>query len=105
MSARSAGCSETENGQEQGELRAAANKATMFQPVCCRGQPIHDGKEYAEQRGNVLWGLDRDMPLRFSHENPDIKALYAEYLGKPLSERSHHLLHTDINGWDMPKQS
>ncbi len=68
------------------------------------GQPIHDGKEYAEQRGNVLWGLDRDMPLRFSHENPDIKTLYAEYFGKPLSERSHHLLHTDINGWDMPKQ-
>ncbi len=33
MSARCAGCSETENGQEQGELRAAANKATMFQPV------------------------------------------------------------------------
>ena len=32
MSARCAGCSETENGQEQGELRAAANKATMFQP-------------------------------------------------------------------------
>ena len=33
LSARCAGCSETENGQEQGELRAAANKATMFQPV------------------------------------------------------------------------
>ena len=35
LSARCAGNSETENGQEQGELRAAANKATMFQPVCC----------------------------------------------------------------------
>ena len=33
MSARCAGNSETENGQEQGELRAVANKATMFQPV------------------------------------------------------------------------
>ncbi len=33
MSESCAGCSETENGQEQGELRAAANKATMFQPV------------------------------------------------------------------------
>jgi hypothetical protein len=32
LSARCAGNSETENGQEQGELRAAANKATMFQP-------------------------------------------------------------------------
>ena len=34
MSARCAGNSETENGQEQGELRAAVDKATMFQPVC-----------------------------------------------------------------------
>ena len=40
MSARCAGCSETENGQEQGELRAAANKATMFQPEwpCVAGE-------------------------------------------------------------------
>ena len=30
------------------------------------------------------------------------KYLYKEYLGKPLSEKSHHLLHTDHHGWDMP---
>ena len=68
------------------------------------GQPIHDGEECAEARGNVLWRLDHKMPLRFSHENPDVQALYKEYLGKPLSERSHHLLHTDIDGWQMPKE-
>ena len=68
------------------------------------GQPIHDGEECAEARGNVLWRLDYKMPLRFSHENPDVQALYKEYLGKPLSERSHHLLHTDIDGWQMPKE-
>ena len=67
------------------------------------GQPIHDGIECAEARGNVLWRLDHKMPLRFSHENPDVQALYKEYLGKPLSERSHHLLHTDIDGWQMPQ--
>ena len=68
------------------------------------GQPIHDGEECAERRGNVLWSLDRKTAIRFSHENPDVQALYAEYLGKPLSERSHHLLHTDIDGWQMPQK-
>ena len=68
------------------------------------GQPIHDGEECAEARGNVLWRLDHKMPLRFSHENPDVQALYKEYLGKPLSDRSHHLLHTDIEAWQMPQE-
>ena len=68
------------------------------------GQPIHDGEECAEARGNVLWRLDHKMHLRFSHENPDVQALYKEYLGKPLSERSHHLLHTDIEAWQMPQE-
>ena len=67
------------------------------------GQPIHDGVECAEQRGNVLWGLDKTSVLRFSHENPDVQALYTEFLEKPLSKRSHHLLHTDIDAWQMPQ--
>ena len=67
------------------------------------GQPIHDGEECAEARGNVLWGLDKKSALRFSHENPDVQALYTEFLGKPLSECSHHLLHTDIDAWQMPQ--
>ena len=67
------------------------------------GQPIHDGVECAEQRGNVLWGLDKTSALRFSHENPDVQALYTEFLEKPLSKRSHHLLHTDIDAWQMPQ--
>jgi len=68
------------------------------------GQPIHDGEEHAEDRGNVLWRLDQDELLRFSHENPDVKALYKDYLGAPLGEKSHHLLHTDHNAWQMPQK-
>ena len=68
------------------------------------GQPIHDGTELAEDRGNVLWRLDQGELLRFSHENPDVKALYKDYLGAPLGEKSHHLLHTDHNGWKMPNE-
>ena len=68
------------------------------------GQPIHDGTEMAEARGNVLWSIDKKSPVRFSHENPEIQTLYREYLRAPLSGRSHHLLHTDHEGWKMPNQ-
>lgn len=66
------------------------------------GQPIHDGEELADNRGKILWNLDKNAKIRYSHENPEILTLYKEYLGKPLSEKSHHLLHTDHHGWDMP---
>ena len=66
------------------------------------GQPIHDGAELAQCRGDILWELDKNAPIRFSHENPDVQALYAEYLEKPLGHKSHHLLHTDHHGWEMP---
>ena len=68
------------------------------------GQPIHtDDIERAAERGQVLYRIDRSMPLRFSHENPDVQALYADELGTPLSERSEELLHTDHFGWQMPE--
>ena len=66
------------------------------------GQPIHEGQELADTRGKVLWKLDRNSEIRYSHENPDIQALYKEYLEKPLGHRSHHLLHTDLTEWSVP---
>ena len=68
------------------------------------GQPIHDGQELADERGRILWAIDKGEKLRFSHENPDVIALYQDYLSAPLGKRSHHLLHTDHNGWKMPNQ-
>ncbi len=67
------------------------------------GQPIHPGEEFAQVRGDHLWRMDKDQAIRFSHENPDVQALYSEYFGQPLGERSHHLLHTDHFAWDMPE--
>lgn len=66
------------------------------------GQPIHDGEELASVRGEALYRLDKKNPLRFSHENPCVQQLYKEYLGEPLSEKAHELLHTDHNSWHMP---
>ena len=66
------------------------------------GQPIVDGAFKAADRAPVLYQQDRDGELRFCHENPSIIAIYKDYLGKPLSEKSHHLLHTDHHAWKMP---
>ena len=66
------------------------------------GQPIHEGQELADTRGQILWNLDKNSAIRFSHENPDVLALYSEYLEKPLGHRSHKLLHTDLTEWDVP---
>ncbi|MDO5135747.1 MAG: [FeFe] hydrogenase, group A [Eubacteriales bacterium] len=59
------------------------------------GQPIHDGEELAFERGKTLYRLDKEMPLRCSHDNPDIQKLYEEYMEHPLSHRAHLLLHTE----------
>ncbi len=65
------------------------------------GQPIHEGEEYAQERGKHLYKLDAEKNIRFSHENPEIKKIYTYYLGSPLSKISHHLLHTDQSEWDL----
>jgi len=68
------------------------------------GQPIHEGQELAGTRSSRLYDLDRTANLRFSHENPSVLKLYEDYMEKPLSERAHHLLHTDHHGWKMPNE-
>ena len=67
------------------------------------GQPIHDGEEKAGERGQILYDLDKSYALRFSHENPEVLALYKDYMEQPLSHKAHALLHTDHHGWNMPE--
>lgn len=59
------------------------------------GQPIKDGCELATTRSENLRHLDKEAKLRYSHENEDVRRLYEEFLEKPLSHKSHMLLHTD----------
>lgn len=67
------------------------------------GQPISmEDEELFGVRGERLYQLDRENPLRFSHENPEVQTLYREFFGEPLSETAHHLLHTDHTAWKMP---
>ena len=57
------------------------------------GQPVKDGYELAFNRGKKLYFLDENSEIRYSHENRDIISLYEEYFDKPLSHKSHALLH------------
>ena len=67
------------------------------------GQPISDGEELAPERAPVLYGLDEASAIRFSHENPSVLKAYEEFFEKPLSHKSHELLHTDHDAWSMPR--
>lgn len=59
------------------------------------GQPFHHGdSEIIKKRAAAIYREDAGKPIRKSHENPFIIELYKEFLGKPLGEKSHHLLHT-----------
>ena len=59
------------------------------------GQPYHRGnEELLKRRAEALYAEDAAKPLRKSHENPDIQALYEEFLGEPCGPLSHELLHT-----------
>ncbi|MBE0647797.1 MAG: iron hydrogenase small subunit [Bacteroidales bacterium] len=58
------------------------------------GQPIPTNKEIRSKRKEAIYREDAGMPLRKSHENPDVKEIYADFLVKPLGHKSHELLHT-----------
>ena len=59
------------------------------------GQPIPTSADIRMARAGAIYQADGDMPIRRSHENPSITAIYEKFLGEPLSHKSHHLLHTE----------
>ena len=65
------------------------------------GQPFKDGFELARERGEQLYRLDRESSIRFSHENSAVQLTYEEYIGSPMSDKAHHILHTDLKSWDL----
>ena len=84
------------------DIRNGHNEYHVIEIMACPGgciggggQPLHHGNsEVLYARANALYREDANKPLRKSHENPYIKTLYEEYLGKPLGEKSETLLHT-----------
>ena len=63
------------------------------------GQPIVSAQKRMEcdprvVRASAIYKADENLPLRKSHENPSVQALYKDFLGEPNSHKAHELLHT-----------
>jgi iron-only hydrogenase group A len=58
------------------------------------GQPIPTNKEIRKKRAEAIYAEDEGMPIRKSHENPEVQLIYQDFLGNPLGHKSHELLHT-----------
>ena len=88
------------------KVRAGEADYHFIEIMCCEGgcvtgggQPqVHaDVRNFTDVkalRAQALYKNDEAKAIRKSHENPSIKKLYDEYLGKPGSEKAHHTLHT-----------
>nr|WP_087422373.1 MULTISPECIES: NADH-dependent [FeFe] hydrogenase, group A6 [unclassified Butyricimonas] len=84
------------------EIRAGKSQYHAIEIMACPGgciggggQPLHHGdSSLLKARTRALYTEDSEKSLRKSHQNPYIISLYEEFLGKPMSERAHHLLHT-----------
>ena len=57
------------------------------------GNPVKNWKKM-EHRVQAVYNTDLHLSLRKSHENPAVKQLYHDFLGKPNSTTAHRLLHT-----------
>lgn len=87
-------------------VRAGEAKYDFIEIMACPGgcvtgggQPICSAKTWMDvdikaERAKALYSEDEKSAVRKSHENPDIKLLYSEYLEKPGSHKAHKLLHT-----------
>lgn len=58
------------------------------------GQPIPTSMEIRKDRARAIYSEDENLALRKSHENPEVVAIYKEFLGEPNGHLSHELLHT-----------
>ncbi len=65
------------------------------------GQPRFTTNDVRRERMKAIFAEDEGKPVRMSHENPAMAALYSAFLGAPLSEKSHHLLHTHYHARGM----
>jgi iron only hydrogenase large subunit-like protein len=78
----------------------SGEKFDFIEVMACPGGCIAGGGQpYADEsvkalRRDALNVIDKNLSVRLSHKNTEVLDLYREHLEKPLSEKSHHLLHT-----------
>ncbi|MFO7939824.1 MAG: NADH-dependent [FeFe] hydrogenase, group A6 [Bacteroidales bacterium] len=84
------------------EIKAGTSEFHAIEIMSCPGgciggggQPLHHSdSSILKARSEAIYREDKGKKLRKSHQNPEIIKLYEEFLGKPMSEKAHHLLHT-----------
>lgn len=83
------------------EVRAGRKNLHFIEVMTCPGgcingggQPLGMDQEAVKARMAALYRIDSEEAKRTSHSNEWVQRLYTEYLDHPLSEKSHHLLHT-----------
>jgi iron-only hydrogenase group A len=83
------------------EIKAGRKDLHFIEVMTCPGGCINGGgqtlradPEALRARMQALYNIDRDGRMRTAHGNTSMQRLYAEFLGRPLGEKSHHLLHT-----------
>lgn len=97
------------------EIREGRSRYSFIEIMGCPGGCVNGGGQpyvrecflpeedhdivdtYREKRAAALYSDDRSQKIRQSHNNPQIQALYKEYLGKPNSRLAHKLLHTSYS--------
>ncbi|MEG9429440.1 MAG: NADH-dependent [FeFe] hydrogenase, group A6 [Christensenellaceae bacterium] len=97
------------------QIRAGKSPYTFIEIMGCPGGCINGGGQpyvreaflpnedadimdtYKQKRANALYSEDEKQTIRQSHNNPQIQALYKEFLGEPNSHLAHELLHTSYN--------
>jgi len=67
------------------------------------GQHIGSTSEQLRIRMKTLYSIDENETLKVSHKNPEIIELYNDFLGEPLSHKSHELLHTEYKEREVMK--
>jgi len=83
------------------QVRAGQKQLHFIEVMTCPGgcingggQPIGVNRENVRARMKGLYDIDGREGVRVSHKNESVQRIYAEFLGAPLGEKSHHLLHT-----------
>jgi len=89
------------------QVKHGTSPYAFIEVMCCPGgciggggQPYGTISKTRSERIDAIYKVDKDMPLRKSHDNPVVKSLYDEFLVEPLGEKSHHLLHTTYSQRD-----
>lgn len=84
------------------EIKNGTANFQLLEVMACPGGCVNGGGQPSsckdakikEERAEGLYKEDKELPIRRSHENPDIIRLYKDDLEKPGSHKAHELLHT-----------